>query len=76
MTTDPKTMTTFRDVMTEAKKYSLIETILEYLKMYRFFIKTISVTVSKQNSKVAVNPYISTISIYLSVNGKKSYIGS
>ena len=42
-----KTKTMLKCVTTAVKKYSLIAAILEYLKMYRFFIATISVTVSK-----------------------------
>ena len=74
MTMDPKTMTTLRDLMTEVRKYSFVEAILEYLKMYRFFIKTISVTVSKQYLKLAEIPHIVIITKYVSVNKKKIHV--
>ena len=70
---EPKTMTMLSDVMTEVKKYSFIAAILEYLKMYRFLIKTISVTVSKQYLKLADSPHMMIITEYLSVYEKKIY---
>ena len=72
MTMDPKTMTTLRDLMTEVRKYSFVEAILEYLKMYRFCIKTISVTVSKQYLIWAMIPFMTKINKYLSVSKKKN----
>ena len=72
MTKDPKTMTMLKDVMTKVRKYSFIDAIFEYLKIYRFFIKTISVTVSKQYLKWTMAPFMALIDKYLSVSKKKN----
>ena len=72
MTKDPKTMTKLKDVKTKVRKYSFIDAIFEYLKRYRFFIKTISVTVSKQYLIWAMIPFMTKINKYLSVSKKKN----
>ena len=65
-------MTMLKDVMTKVRKYSFIDAIFEYLKRYRFFIKTISVTVSKQYLIWAMTPFMTKINKYLSVSKKKN----